>query len=497
MKGIVYLVGSGPGDPGLLTLRAKELLEKAQAVFYDHLVNPDILRFCPQAEKHYVGKIGHEGGISQDKIGEYLSAAAGKFSVIVRLKGGDPFIFGRGGEEAEFLARSGIPFEVVPGITSAIAVPAYAGIPLTHRNLTSSVTFVTGHEDSSEDRLDWSAIAKEKTIVLLMGVKNLAGNLNKLIEHGMPSETPAAIIEWGTYPRQRTVIGDLETLASRAAQENIQAPAITVIGEVVRLRSKLGWFEKRPLLGKRILVTRTREQASELSAGLRALGAEVVEFPTIQIEPPRDWGLLDRAIASISQYDWVLWTSGHAVDGFFKRLNRSQRDSRHLHGVRLGVVGPGTADQLRSRGLSPDREAGQFTGEALAKSLTDQEVRGKRILLARAEVADEKLVEELRRRGAELEVVAVYRNVRPAYSEQELKQVFSEGLDLLSFTSSSTVSNLVEILEGTAYFPAVQKVPSVVIGPVTRKTAEEKGFKVVGMPERHTIQDLIRIIVEL
>lgn len=493
-RGTVYLVGAGPGDPSLLTLRGRELLAAADAVFYDHLVHPDLLRFCPRAALHYVGKVGHADSVPQDQIEAALKQAAEAGMTVVRLKGGDPFIFGRGGEEAEYLSRYGIPFEIVPGVSSAIAVPAYAGIPLTHRSLSSRVTFVTGHEDPEKGDADEA----EETLVMLMSVKTLRENLKRLIRIGRKPSTPAAIIEWGTYPRQRTLVGDLAGLANIAEREKFQAPAIAVIGEVVRLRNSLAWFEKRPLFGKRVLVTRARLQASDLSDRLREWGAEAIELPTIEIIPPSDPKPLDAALADLARYSWVLFTSVHGVDAFFNRLLTRKGDIRSLGFVKLAAVGPATAGRLSEKGFLVDRIAEEFSGEKLAQSFSAAEVSGQRLLLPRAEVGGEDIERILREKGADLDVVSAYRNGLPQFSEDFLDGIISnEPFDLLTFTSPSTLKNFVSLLQTRPEWTRIKETPAVVIGPVTKKTAVECGMNVAGMPAEATLTAMLGTVLSL
>ncbi len=500
--GCVYLIGAGPGDPGLLTLRGLEILKRGEIVFYDHLVNQEILKFCPQAQIIYVGKIGHEDSIPQDQIEKKLLEAVRNFRVVVRLKGGDPFIFGRGGEEAEFLAKSGIDFEVIPGVTSASAVPTYAGIPLTHRDLASSVTLVTGHEDPQKGgkeeeapALNWSGLAAEKTLVLLMGVKNLGENFEKLMEHGMAPKTPAAIIEWGTYPFQRTVVGNLQSLPELADKAGIQAPSVVVVGEVVRLREKLTWFEKRPLFGRKILVTRPKQQAGELSHRLKELGAQVLEFSTLKVSPPNNWKSVDRAVAKLGEYDWILFSSVNAVEFFFKRLKELKKDIRSLGKAKILAVGPVTAGRLQQLGLMVERHLEEYSTDAMAKSLNTEEIRGKKILFPRADRARANIIQDLAQRGAEMEVAPVYQTHTPQYSPEEISYIFEKTQpDLLTFASGSTVKNFTALLGEADLLKQVKKIPAIVIGPVTREAAEQLGFKVVAMPKDYTIDGMVEEI---
>jgi uroporphyrinogen III methyltransferase/synthase len=496
--GTVYLVGAGPGDPGLLTLRAKELLEKADAVFYDHLVHPDVLKLCPRAELHYVGKVGHADFVSQEEIEGQLQKAAEKFAGVVRLKGGDPFIFGRGGEEAEFLAGKGISFEIVPGVTSAVAVPAYAGIPLTHRSLASGVIFFTGHEDplkashEGEGTIEWPSGIQGKTLVGLMGVKNLRANLERLVRSGVDPRTPAALIEWGTYPRQRVVSGQVADLADSAEREGIQPPAITVIGEVVRLRATLNWFERRPLFGRRILLTRARDQMEEFARPLRAWGAEVLDVPTIEIRPTEDFSRADAAIRNLSSYEWILFTSVHGVDYFFQRFMSRTGDIRVLGPARLAAVGPATARRLEERGLRVERIGGEFSGKGLAEAFQEEEVRGRRLLFAGAEIGGEELAAGLKEKGGVLDVAPVYRAVPPEYSQEFWDGVGAAGdIDLVVFTSPSSVKNLVRLVQGKPVESKIRGIPAMAIGPVTRRAVEESGFQLIGVAAQATLESLL------
>jgi uroporphyrinogen III methyltransferase / synthase len=500
MKGLgkVYLVGAGPGDPGLLTVRAKEILQRAEVVFYDHLVHPQILEFCPRAVLHYVGKVGYGDHALQEQIQEKLHQAATQYSVVVRLKGGDPFIFGRGGEEAEFLRGQGVDFEIVPGITSAIAVPAYAGIPLTHRSLGSSVTFVTGHEGKEKDEaLPWAQWANSETLVLLMGVHRLKENFRLLIQAGKDPRTPAALIEWGTYPRQRTLVGTLADLPNLAQASGAVAPAIAVVGEVVRLRERLQWFEKKPLLGKRILLTRARSQISELRNPLAELGAELLEMPTIELQAMEDNLTLKSALQSLEKFSWILFSSVNGVDFFFAELRNRKIDFRRLHGAQMVAIGPATRERLESLGMQVAKQPEEFTTEAMAKVLSTVEVRGREILFPRAAVAREEIIEELNRRGAKLSVLPIYRALCPRYSPESLRALFEDRPpQLLTFASSSTVNNFAEILKLMPYWKSVLKIPALVIGPVTAQTAREMGFTQIEMAEEYTVRGMIEKILK-
>jgi uroporphyrinogen III methyltransferase / synthase len=494
--GKVYLVGAGPGDPKLLTLRGAELLDAADCVVYDALVNPAILdRVPPAAERRFVGKRGGEASVSQDTIIRLLLELAREYDTVVRLKGGDPFIFGRGGEEAEALREGGVEFEVVPGITAGVAAPAYAGIPVTHRGLSVAVTFLTGHEDPTKGRsdIDWDHLAGlGGTIVFYMGVRRMEENLNRLIAGGRPADTPAAIVEWGTYPRQRTLTGTLGTIAASAAEAGIGAPALVVVGEVVELRERLAWFEARPLFGRRVLVTRARAQASGFAADLEELGAEVVQFPTIRVAPPADPEPLRRAVREIERYDWVVFTSVNGVEYLWEELRAAGRDTRSLAGVSLCAIGPATAAALELHGARADLMPEQFVSEAAVAAMAgDARLAGARILLPRADIAREALPRLLRAEGAVVDEVDAYRTVLDdAHADEMRDHVRAGGLDLITFTASSTVRNFVKLF-GTEVGAA--RVAS--IGPITSATARELGLQVDIEAEEYTIPGLVRAIV--
>jgi uroporphyrinogen III methyltransferase/synthase len=419
---------------------------------------------------------------------------------VVRLKGGDPFIFGRGGEEAQELVKAGVPFEVVPGVTSAIAVPAYAGIPLTHRNHTATVAFVTGHEDPRKDQ---SEIAWEKlatgvgTLVFLMGVGNLGQIAETLMKFGRSSQTPVAVIERGTVAGQRTLTADLATIAERAAEEGIKPPAVIVVGEVVALRQELNWFENRPLFGKRVIVTRAREQASGFLQQLTRLGAECIEFPTITVVPPEHWGPLDEAVEGIDRFDWLVFTSVNGVEYFLKRLAHNGKDVRDLKGIRIAAIGPLTAEAWRKRGIRPDLVPSEYRAEAVVEAFRALSVGGMKILLPRAAQAREVLPEELQKMGAEVHVVEAYRTVRPDGDRTVVATMLERGeIHMVTFTSSSTVLNFVEMFEPdhARLQEWMTQVTVACIGPVTAKTAEAQGFRVKVVPTEYTVEGLTAAI---
>jgi uroporphyrinogen III methyltransferase/synthase len=417
----------------------------------------------------------------------------------VRLKGGDPFVFGRGGEEAQALARHGIEFEVVPGITSAIAVPAYAGIPVTHRDLSSSFTVITGHEDSSKEisSIDWGRFAGGTgTLVILMGITRLEGTVQKLIEHGLAKGTPAVSTEWGTEHQQKTVEGTLGDIVRRARNAGIGAPAVTVVGAVVTLRDSIRWFDKKPLFGKRVLVTRARAQAGTLSELLEENGAMVSEIPSIEIQPPADWGPMDKAVARLAGYSWIIFTSVNAVESFFDRLRQAGLDTRAMAGVRVCAIGPATASVLLANGIHADYVPAVYTGEKVAEGLGSGRLVGARLLLPRADIAPEELVLALEQQGAVVEQVVAYQTVTPKLSGSEARDALVGGrVAVVTFTSSSTVRNLHALL-GEDATAMLNKVTIACIGPVTARTAEGLGIRVGILAEQHTIPGLVRAIVD-
>jgi uroporphyrinogen III methyltransferase/synthase len=491
--GRVYLVGGGPGDPGLLTLRGKECLERADVIIYDRLIDPSLLRFAPtSAERIFVGKRADHHPIPQPEINALLVARAQAGQVVVRLKGGDPFVFGRGGEEAEALVNAGVPFEVVPGVTSAIAVPAYAGIPVTHRDYTSSFAVVTGHEEITKSRpaVDWERLAGIGTIVFLMGAGNLPEIVRQLTRHGRPASTPVAIIQWGTWSKQKTVHTTLADAVEKARAAQIGPPAITVVGEVAKLGERLRWFDNRPLFGKRVLITRTREQAGTLAALLSERGAVPVELPTIRIEPPTDWAAADRAIKALDQYAWAIFTSVNGVRAFFERLEARGYDLRALKGVRLAAIGPSTAAALAAYHLRVDFTPDEYVAEAVVEGMRQFALAGQRILLPRAQETREVLVIGLTDQGAIVDDVAVYQT-RPTGDAAMARQLFEDKqVDVVTFTSSSTVRNLVALLGNTA--PALLAGVTIAsIGPITSQTARDFGLTVQVEAAEHTVPGLV------
>ncbi len=494
-SGFCHIVGAGPGDPGLLTLRGKECLSTAQVVLYDSLCSPELLRFAPEsAEFIYAGKRAGHHTLSQAEINRLLIEKSQSGLRVVRLKGGDPFLFGRGGEEAEALVDAEIPYDIVPGVSSITAGPAYAGIPVTHRNHNACFTVFTGHEDPEkpESKLDYGAIARASgTKVMLMGVERIGIIAQTLIAHGMSKDTPVALIRWATTGRQQTLEGTLNHIADRVREANFSAPAVAVFGEVVTLRNKLNWFESRPLFGKRIAVTRSRRQAGILLHALRELGADAFELPTIRIEPPRDKKAFRQLVSEAHGYDWLVFTSPNGVDAFFRVFFEIYQDAREIGGVRIAAIGPATADRIRSYRLQVDLLPDKYVAEAVVTAFQKEtDVENLRILLARAEGGREVLVEELTHLGAIVDEAVAYRTVPEnedlAGGVQRFRQ---EGADLITFTSSSTAENF-----SALQLPLPERLQTASIGPITSETLRQLGFRVDIEATEHTIPGLVKAI---
>ena len=491
--GKVYLVGAGPGDPGLLTMKGQRLLASADVVLYDRLVDSKILDHAPDtAEMLDVGKVPGEMGRKQAHINALLIQHARQGKQVVRLQGGDPFVFGRGGEEAEDLHEAGVPFEVVPGVTSAVAAPAYAGIPLTHRRLSSSFTVVTGNEDpgKAESSLDWEVLSRlPGTLVVLMGWRNMQGIVETLIANGKSARTPVALVMWGTEPWQKVVTGTLSNIVELGRENGISSPVVAIIGAVACLRDTLQWFDNRPLFGKRVLITRTRFQASKLSRRLESLGAIPVEVPTIEIQSLDDYSELDSALEKISDYDWVLFSSGNAVDAVFDRLSALDLDARAFAGVRIACIGPATATVLRSHGIDPDLVPTSAVAESLLDALASQDMKGKDILMPRADIGRDVVSTGLSEAGANVNEIVAYRTVMPKGSESLVVDAIAQGIDIAVFTSSSTAENLVRLLGGN--LDGLNDVKIACIGPITAATAGELGLSVDIVASDHTIDGLV------
>src|SRR5207244_1522534 len=496
-SGKVYLVGAGPGDPGLVTLRAKECIENANVIVYDHLANPETLSWTrDDAEIIYAGKEPGGSELSQQQINALLIEKAREGKQVVRLKGGDPFVFGRGAEEAQAIADAGIPFEIVPGITSAIAGPAYAGIPMTHRAHNSHVTFFTGHEDpaKAESAIDYAALAKlGGTQVMLMGVERLGSITNEMLKQGVRSELPVALVRSATTGKQETLTGTLSDIAQKAVASDFKAPAVAVFGEVVGLRDGLNWYEKRPLLGKRIVVTRTRKQASVLSNKLRALGAHVIELPTIRIEPPSDLREFAELVQDTHIYDWIVFTSANGVEAFFDVFFKLYDDAREIGGARIAAIGPATAQRVKDFHLHVDLQPEEFVAEAVVREFKKQgSIENLRVLLVRAEKARDTLPKELLAMGAIVDEAFAYRTLPETRDTSGARrQLAQDGADLITFTSSSTVENFLAL--GLPW-PKGMRIAS--IGPITSKTVRDHGLTVDVEARRHDIDGLTQAIRE-
>jgi uroporphyrinogen III methyltransferase/synthase len=496
--GKVYIIGAGPGDAELITAKAVDCLRLADVVVYDHLVNEELLKYAKRdAHFIYAGKKGSDHTLSQTAINDILVKEASAGNTVARLKGGDPFIFGRGGEEAEILASKDVPFEMVPGVTSAIAVPAYAGIPLTHRGLTSTVAFITGHEDPTKDKsdIDWQALAGIGTLVFLMGVKNLAQIVKTLTAHGKASATPAALIRCGTTPQQEVITGTLANISELAQANKFNPPAILVVGKVVELRDTLNWFEQKPLFGKSIVITRSEKQVDDLAQLLAKQGANPISFPTIKIVPPPDWRDLDTAIKNLENYDWLIFTSANGVQYFFERLLEKQKDIRDLKGIKICCIGSATARQIEDKGIKVDLVPEQFIAEGILQSFAGMDLKGKKILIPRAAKARDVLPEGLKKLGASVDVVTAYRTVNSGKKKEELAALIDDNkVDVITFTSSSTVINFVEIMGRNFKIPAHINIAC--IGPVTAAAAKKTGFKIDIQKEEYTIEGLVQSLID-
>ena len=480
----VYLVGAGPGDPGLITVKGRKILERADSILYDHLANERLLDLAPaHAERVYVGKKRALHEATQEEITAMLIERARRGLTVVRLKGGDPFIFGRGGEEVEALTAAGIPFEIVPGVTTALGLAAYSGVPLTHREHTSAVTFVTGHSVAA---IDWSKVGASETIVLFMGLVNFPEIARELIRHGRSAATPAMAVRWATRPDQQTIVGTLGDLAARIEEAGMKPPATIVIGEVVALRERFNWFEKLPLFGQKVVITRDRRQSPLLAEPLEALGAEILFVPVIEIVDAAEASSLARAVRELASYDWLIFTSVNGVRHFVEALDRSDRDLRDLTG-KLCAIGPATRAAIEALHLRVDVMPAEYVAESLVAALAGEELKGKRVLLPRAAVARDLVPDTLRERGAVVDVVEAYRTIIPADAAARAKEALAHKPDWITFTSSSTVTNLLAVAGREAL--AGIKVAS--IGPVTSATARAAGLVVDVEAQPHTIEGLV------
>ncbi len=498
-QGKVYLVGAGPGDPGLITRKGLECLSQADVIIYDRLLDEQLLNSAPmKAERIYVGKAAGKHTKKQSEINQLLVDRAKEGNTVVRLKGGDPFVLGRGGEEAKALAYSSIPFEVVSGVSSAVVVPAYAGIPVTHRGLASSFAVITGHEDPSKNN---SSIAWEKlatgvdTLVFLMGMRNLSKIVEQLLAHGRPANTPIAVIKDGTTPRQKTVVGSLTDIEAKVKKHRLSPPAVIVVGGVVRLRKNLRWFDNQPLFGKRILVTRARHQAGALSRLLSEHGAQPIELPAIEIQATPNTEKLDQAISNLEHYQWIVFTSVNGVEAFFQRLNNLNLDSRALKNAKIGAIGPATAQALARNGIIPDCLPDVYTSQGFIAGLRSWDITEQRFLLPRADIADKELNDAIIQLGGKIHEVAVYKTVPAATAISRAREVLlSEEIDVITFTSSSTVSNLVAAFKEE--WQAMNRVKVACIGPKTAEAASRAGLRIDIVASEHTIPGLVAAIEE-
>jgi uroporphyrinogen III methyltransferase/synthase len=502
MRGKVYIVGAGPGDIGLLTVKGLRCLQKAEVVIYDFHLNAQVLNYINHdAEFIYAGKRSGHHAMTQEEINEILIRKAKEGKTVCRLKGGDPFVFGRGGEEAESLAKNEIEFEVVPGISSAVAAPAYAGIPLTHRLLSSSFAVIPGYEDitKKESAIAWSKLATGvSTLVFLMAVKNIDLITQKLIENGRSPDTPVAVIRWGTRPDQKTVVGTLENISEIMKEKDIKPPATMVVGDVVKLRKSLQWYEKKPLFGHRVLVTREHMEGFE---PLEELGAEIIEFPTIEVVPPVSYEELDKSIDNIDTYDWLIFTSRNGVKYFFNRFLDRDRDIRDLKGIRICAIGTKTAEEIKKYGIKTDLIPDEFRAEGLIKLIQEfEDLRGKgldgiRFLLPRAEVAREIFPERVRELGGEIDIPVTYRTIKPESRGKRLRRFLKEGrISIATFTSAATFNNFREIM-GEDADELLKGVIIAAIGPVTAKAIEKAGLHVDIVPKEATIEALVEEII--
>lgn len=497
----VYLIGAGPGDPGLLTVKAREILEQADVVVYDYLANKVFLKYCRKdAQIIYVGKKGGDHTLPQDKINDLLVEKALEGKMVARLKGGDPYIFGRGAEEAQELLEAGAEFEVIPGVTSAVAAPAYAGIPLTHRKYASSVSFITGHEDPNkpESAHNWNALASgTSTLVFFMGVKNLPHISRMLMENGMRPDMPAALVRWGTTCRHRSMVSTIKDIPEKAVEQNFTPPSLLIVGDVVCLRDELNWFEKLPLLGKGVVVTRAREQASGLLHDLTHIGACCFEFPTIEIRPLDNYDPLKQAIKNLEDYDWLIFTSVNGVRFFWKELRNLGLDARALGRNKIAAIGPATAAELEERGIYSDFVPEKYVAESVVDGLLRLGVKDKKVLIPRAKIAREVLPRELEKAGANVHIVPVYET---GLTQEDGKEVLSAlenaEINYITFTSSSTVENFFSLISPEILKLYLSKgVKLVCIGPVTAETLKGFGFKADIMPDDYTIPGVVQALV--
>lgn len=497
IKGYVYLVGAGPGDIGLITVKGLECLKKADVIVYDRLANPRLLSYVREdAKLIYVGKTPDHHTLRQEEINQALVDEALKGQIVTRLKGGDPYVFGRGGEEVEKLQEYDIPFEVVPGITSAIAVPSYAGIPVTHRTLTSTFTVITGHEDpmKAASQINWARLAEDPgTLIFLMGVGHLSQIVEQLTKNGKSNNTPVALIRWGTRPEQQVVVGTLETIVEDVAKAGLTSPAIIIVGEVVTMRNTLSWFENKPLFGQRILVTRAREQASAFSSMIEEAGGEAWEAPTIMIETQEATPELKNAVQNAKDYDWIIFTSVNGVRAFFAAMKDNNQDIRSLGNARICAIGPKTKEALEDKGLLVEVMPEKFVAESVIESLKPLLTEGQKILLPRSDLARTVLVNVLKEMGMVVDEVIAYKTKKAdRFNDEIIEKLQDKSIHTVTFTSSSTVKNFMEIIEDKSILEGIQLAS---IGPVTTQTLNEFGLKPDIEAKEYTIQGLFDAIV--
>ena len=497
-NGHVILIGAGPGDIGLLTLKGRDWLSRADVIIYDYLVNKNMMRFAvDSAELIYVGKKGGQTTLEQEEINKLLIHTARKGKVVVRLKGGDPFIFGRGGEETQALNEANIRFTIVPGIPSPIGVSAYAGIPLTHRDYSSTISIITGSNESEQDniKIDWEKIAaRSGTLVFLMGARKLPRIVEQLIKFKKNPDTPVAVIQWGTTSRQKTWTGTLDNIVDIAMKEKIKPPTLTIIGEVVNLKPVTDWYETLPLFGKTFVVTRAETQAESLIQKLEERGAEALLYSSIKTVPPNDWNMLDQSLEKLSAYDGLIFTSVNGVHFFMQRLREKNKDIRELKGVRIYAIGPKTEQAVLDLNIKVDVVPESFVAESLIESMGKDNIAGKKFLLPRAMVARKVLPDTLSEMGASIDVAPTYQTIIPEKFDSSFIQRLDEGnIDVITFTSSSTVTNFLNRV-GQDHYEKLTGVTIACIGPITQKTAEDRGLKVSIVPEQYTVDGLISAI---
>lgn len=497
--GKVYLIGAGPGDPGLITVKGQKIISLADVIVYDYLVNTRLLGYAGNnCEIINVGKKSGHKELPQSGINKLLVEKAKRGNIVARLKGGDPFIFGRGAEEASVLAKNKIDFEIVPGLSSDYAVPEYAGIPPTHRNTSSSVAVITGHEDPEKTKssIPWAALAKMETLIVLMGIRNLSKIISRLKKHGKSSNTKIAVITWGTYTRQKTLTGTFRDIIGKISKSRIEPPGIIVIGEVVKFREHINWFEKKPLYGKKILITRPIDQSVTFAEKLEELGAETIIFPAVKISPPDSWRKLDRSLKKITEYDWIIFTSSNGVRFFFGRINDLKISIRAFSGIKFAVIGEKTSETLADKGFSADIVPSDYRAEGLLMEFKKFDIISKKILIPRAREAREVLPKGLKNLGADVDVVTAYQNIKPESltSKSDISELRNTAVDVITFTSPSTVKNFYSVFSPNEKSFKNRIIAS--IGPVTSAALEKIGLTPDITPDKYTTECMLESIVE-